>query len=198
MIFKRIVLISFLCTIVLLSVALVPNNYLNHSAPGDKFDDFTLTDYEGNKHSLSDYTESKAIVIMFIATKCPVSNDYNSRMEKVYIDYKNKDVTFLGINSNKTEDISEIRDHAKDNGLTFTILKDEKNIIADKFDASFTPEIYVLSNEFEPLYHGRIDNSRRESEVSVSDLRNALDEILSGKSVSNPETKAFGCSIKRI
>jgi peroxiredoxin len=191
-------MISFLCTIVLLSVALVPNNYLNHYAPGDKFEGFTLTDYEGNKHSLSDYTESKVIVIMFIATKCPVSNDYNSRMEKVYIDYKNKDVTFLGINSNKTEDILEIRDHAKDNGLTFTILKDEKNIIADKFDASFTPEIYVLSNEFELLYHGRIDNSRRESEVSVSDLRNALDEILSGKSVSNPETKAFGCTIKRI
>ena len=198
MIFKRIILMSFLCTIVLLSIALAPNIYLNNSTPGDKFEGFTLTDYEGNKHSLSDYTESKAIVIMFIATKCPVSNDYNSRMEKVFNDYKDKEVTFLGINSNEAEHVAEIRDHAKDNGLTFTILKDEKNIIADEFDASFTPEIYVLSDEFELLYHGRIDNSRRESEISVTDLRNALDEILSGKSVSNPETKAFGCTIKRI
>jgi peroxiredoxin len=198
MIFKRIVFISFLCTVVLLSVVLLPNNYLNNSAPGDKIEGFTLTDYEGNKHSLSDYSESKAIVIMFIATKCPVSNDYNSRMEKVFNDYKNKEVSFLGINSNKTEDVSEIGIHAKDNELTFTILKDEKNVIADKFDASFTPEIYVLSSDFELLYHGRIDNSRRESEVKVTDLRNALDEILSGKSVSNPETKAFGCTIKRI
>ncbi|MCH7774356.1 MAG: thioredoxin family protein [Bacteroidetes bacterium] len=198
MIFKRIVLISFLCAVVLLSIALLPNNYLNNFGPGDKFEGFTLTDYDGNKHSLSDYTESKAIVIMFIATKCPVSNDYNSRMEEVFNEYKDKDVSFLGINSNKSEDISEIRNHAKDNGLTFTILKDEKNIIADKFEASYTPEIYVLSNDFELLYHGRIDNSRRESEVNTTDLRNALDEILSGKSVSNPETKAFGCTIKRI
>jgi len=198
MIFKRIVLISFLCAVVLLSIALIPSNDLNNFGPGDKFEGFTLTDYDGNKHSLSDYTESKAIVIMFIATKCPVSNDYNSRMEEVFIEYKNKDVSFLGINSNKSEDISEIRNHAKDNGLTFTILKDENNIIADKFEASYTPEIYVLSNDFELLYHGRIDNSRRESEVNTTDLRNALDEILSGKSVSSPETKAFGCTIKRI
>ena len=198
MILKKIVLIPFLCAVVLLSIALPPNNYSNNSAPGDKFEGFTLTDYDGNKHSLSDYTESKAIVIMFIATKCPVSNDYNSRMEKIFNKYKDKEVSFLGINSNKTEDISEIRNHAKDNGLTFTILKDKKNIIADKFEASYTPEIFVLSNDFELLYHGRIDNSRRESEVKATDLRNALDEILSGKSVSKPETKAFGCTIKRI
>ena len=198
MILKKIVLIPFLFVVVLLSVALLPNNYLNNSAPGDKYEGFTLTDYEGNKHSLSDYTESKAIVIMFIATKCPVSNDYNSRMEKVFNDYKNKEVTFLGINSNKAEDVSESGIHAEDNGLTFTILKDEKNIIADEFEASFTPEIFVLSNDFELLYHGRIDDSRRESEVKATDLRNALNEILSGKSVSKPETKAFGCTIKRI
>ena len=198
MILKRIVLIFFVCALVLLSIALLPNNYSNNSSPGDKYEGFTLTDYDGNKHSLSDYTESKAIVIMFIATKCPVSNDYNSRMEKVFNDYKDKEVTFLGINSNKSEDISEIGIHAKDNELTFTILKDEKNIIADKFEASYTPEILVLCNDFELLYHGRIDNSRRESEVKATDLRDALDEILSGKSVSNPETKAFGCTIKRI
>lgn len=198
MIFKKIVLISFFCVLIFSSVAFLPNNYKKNSGTGNKYESFTLTDYNGNSHSLSDYIESKAIVIMFIATKCPVSNAYNSRMEKVFNDYKNKKITFLGINSNKAEDVQEIRDHAKDNELTFTILKDEKNIIADKFDASFTPEIYVLSNNFELLYHGRIDDSRRESEVKVTDLRNALDEILSGENVSNPETKAFGCTIKRI
>jgi len=64
MIFKRIVLIPFLCMVVLLSIALLPNNYSYNSGSGVKFEGFTLTDYEGNNHSLSDYTESKAIVIM--------------------------------------------------------------------------------------------------------------------------------------
>ena len=165
--------------------------------PG-KVEDFTLKDYNGKEHSLSNYKDSKAIVIIFIATECPISNAYNSRMEKIFRDYDKKGIAFLGINSNKEESVDRIKEHAEENDLTFTILKDEKNIVADKFEASFTPEAYVLNSNFEILYHGRIDNSRKESEVVSKDLENALDEILTGKEVSKKETKAFGCTIKRI
>jgi len=162
-------------------------------------ENFTLNDYNKVEHSLTDYKDANAIVIIFIATQCPVSNAYNARMEQLYLEYKDKGVAFLGINSNKTEGIDEIKEHAKEKGLTFTILKDEGNVVADMFDASHTPEAYVLSsNDFKILYNGRIDNSRDESEISSQDLRIALDEILNGKTVGNPETKAFGCSIKRI
>ncbi len=164
----------------------------------EKFENFTLKDYKGKEHSLSDYKNSKAIVLIFVATECPVSNAYNERMEKIYLDYKEKGVQLLGINSNKSESVSDIRNHAIKNNLTFTILKDDKNIIADKFNASFTPEVYVLDPDFNLLYHGRIDDSRREEDVKVQDLRSTLDEILSGKQISNPKTKAFGCTIKRV
>ncbi len=164
----------------------------------NKVDNFSLKDYNGKEYSLSDFKDSKAIVIIFVATECPVSNAYNSRMEAIYNDYKNKDIALLGINSNKAENIERIKEHAKSKGLTFPILKDEKNIVADKFGASVTPEVYVLNNNLEILYHGRIDDSRDDSDVERNDLRNALDEILAGKQVSDPVTKAFGCSIKRI
>ena len=164
----------------------------------EKVENFTLKDYLGNEHSLTDYKDSKAIVIIFIATRCPVSNAYNTRMEKLFEDYKDKNIAFMGINANKTEDIEEIKEHAKEKNLTFTILKDEGNVIADMFEAYHTPEAYVLNGDFDVLYHGRIDNSQRKSDVTSRDLRGALDEILAGKKVSNPETKAFGCSIKRI
>jgi len=166
--------------------------------PPEKIEDFKLKDSNGKEHSLSEYKDSKAIVVMFIATECPVSNDYNSRMEKIFNEYKEKGIAFLGINSNKAESVERIKEHAAENGLTFTILKDEKNIIADKFDASVTPEVYVLNSSFDVLYHGRIDNARDESEVVSKDLENALNEILSGKQVSKNKTKAFGCTIKRI
>ena len=169
----------------------------NSSSP-EKIQDFRLRDSNGKEHSLSDYKAAKAIVVMFIATECPVSNDYNSRMEKLYNDYKEKGIAFLGINSNKAESVERIKEHAAEKGLTFTILKDEQNIIADKFEASVTPEVYVLNKNFELLYHGRIDNARNESEVVSKDLEKALNEILSGKEVSKKETKAFGCSIKRM
>lgn len=174
------------------------NTYSKKPASVSKFEDFTLYDYEGAKHSLSDFKDSTAILIFFIATRCPVSNAYNDRMESLYKKYSKKGIAFIGINPNKQEDVEEVKEHAKENNLSFTILKDHKNIIADKFDASVTPEAYVLNGNFELLYHGRIDDSRRESDVSTNDLSNALNEILSGKEVSDPETKAFGCSIKRI
>lgn len=163
-----------------------------------KYKNFTAFDYNGKKFSLSDFKDSKAIVVMFISTQCPVSNAYNERMTKIYEDYKEKGVAFVGINSNKQEMIEEIKAHSKKNNFGFPVLKDSNNVIADQFEASFTPEIYVLNSKFEQLYHGRIDDSRRESEIKVTDLRNTLDEILAGKEVSVSETKAFGCTIKRV
>ncbi|MBI3586283.1 MAG: thioredoxin family protein [Ignavibacteriales bacterium] len=163
-----------------------------------KAEDFTLEDYNGVKHSLSDYKDSKAIVLMFIATQCPVSNAYNTRMVEFYKDYSKKNVAVIGINSNKQESVEEIKDHSKTHGFEFTVLKDWNNIIADKFEASFTPEIYVLNSKFEVLYHGRIDDSSRENNVKSKDLRAAVDNILAGKPVVVASTKAFGCTIKRV
>jgi peroxiredoxin len=193
MILKKFLSLAALIAVYYLSIAACAN----YSSPG-KIDDFSLTDYNGNKHSLSDYNDSKAIVVIFVATECPVSNDYNSRMENLFKKYNQKEIAFLGINSNKAESVEMIKEHANENGLTFTILKDEKNIIADKFEASFTPEVYILNSDFNILYHGRIDNARKESEVVTKDLENALNEILAGKEVTKKVTKAFGCSIKRI
>lgn len=168
------------------------------SLASDKVENFKLKDYNGKEYQLSDFQNSKAIVIIFVATQCPVSNAYNSRMEKLYQEYKDKGVAFIGINSNKQESVEEIKEHAKKNNLNFVILKDVNNVIADKFKASVTPEVFVLNSDFEILYHGRIDDSRKEGEVKSEDLKNALNEILAGKKVSKTETKAFGCTIKRV
>ena len=193
-----IVIKSILKNFVYIIFIFLYSGFVNKANEVEKVKNFTLKDYLGNEHSLSDYKDSNAIVVIFIATRCPVSNEYNTRMEKLFKDYKDKNISFIGINSNKTEDIEEIKEHAQEKNLTFTILKDEGNVIADMFEASHTPEAYVLNSSFDILYHGRIDNSQRESDITSNDLRNALDDILAGKKVSNPRTKAFGCSIKRI
>jgi len=162
-------------------------------------ENFSLNDYDGKKVSLSDFKDSKAIVLIFVATQCPVSNAYNDRMASLYNDYKSKNIVVLGINSNKAETPEEIKEHAQEHNLGFSILKDVNNIIADKFEASHTPEVYLIHpTTFTVLYHGRIDDSQREAKVQSKDLRAALDEIIAGKSVTNKETKAFGCSIKRV
>lgn len=186
-------------TFVLIFITLLTFAGVN-ALPGDitSIENFSLKDVNGKTHSLTDYSKAKAIVIMFISTQCPVSNAYNTRMVKIHETYKNKNIIFLGINSNKAEFVKEIKSHSADNNFEFPVLKDEKNIIADKFAASFTPEIYILDPKFNIVYHGRIDDSRDESAVTSNDLSRALDEILQGKKISVSKTKAFGCTIKRI
>lgn len=161
------------------------------------FKNFSLYDVNNNLYSLEDFADKKGIVLLFISVQCPISNDYNSRMAELFDEFGNT-FSFVGINANKSENIEEIKVHASANNLNFKILKDSNNVVADIFEASFTPEIYVLNNKYELLYHGRIDDSKREENIEVKDLHNALSEIKAGKEVSVKKTKAFGCTIKRV
>jgi peroxiredoxin len=159
---------------------------------------FSLKDVNGKEVKLAAFKGKKAVVVMFIATRCPFSNGYNERMQKLWADYKDKGVTVLAINSNVIEPVPEMIEHAKTNGFTFPILKDEGNVIADQYAAEFTPETFVLDANLVVRYHGRIDNSHKVAEATTHELRDAIDAVMSGKDVPKKEAKAFGCTIKRV
>jgi len=164
---------------------------------GSTIADFSLPDTSGASHSLATLRGKNGTVLIFIAVQCPVSNAYNERMEKLAQDYKARGVNVVGINANSTESAADVKDHASKNNLTFTILKDNGNKVADVLGATRTPEAYFLDASNKLLYHGRIDNSRDITQVNSSELRDALEATLDGKPVPKTTANAFGCSIKR-
>jgi peroxiredoxin len=164
---------------------------------GSTIADFKLSDAGGTEHSLSSLKGKNGTVLIFIATRCPVSNGYNERMEKLAQDYKARGINVVGINSNNTESSDDIKAHAAANKLTFTILKDKGNKIADRLGAERTPEVYLLDATNKLVYHGRIDNHKNPELVTANDLRDAIEAVLAGKPVAKTEAAAFGCSIKR-
>ncbi len=119
-------------------------------------------------------------------------------MEKLAQDYKEKGISVIGINSNYSEPAAEVKSHAAERGLSFPILKDEGNKIADRFGATKTPEAYVLDASMKLVYHGRIDNSQRVEGITSNDLRDALDDLAAGKPITKTGAAAFGCTIKRV
>jgi peroxiredoxin len=159
--------------------------------------DFTLPDADGKEHSLASLKGKAGTVIIFIATQCPVSNLYNARMQKLADDYRAKGVNVVGVNSNEKELAPEVKAHAAEKGLTFTILKDTGNRVADRLDAKVTPEAYLLDASGKLVYRGRIDNSRNGDSITATELRDAIEAILAGRAVEKSEVNAFGCSIKR-
>jgi len=168
-------------------------------AIGSAAPDFTLQTIDGKTLTLSEAAKThKAVVVMFIATKCPYSNAYNDRMRDMAAAYAKQDVLFVGINSNNTEPQAEVVAHAKQHGHTFPIAKDPNNKVADLYDAKRTPEVFVVDSTGKLVYHGRIDENYEEpAKVAEPDLKNALDSMLANKPIAKAETKAFGCTIKR-
>ncbi|MGO8672400.1 MAG: thioredoxin family protein [Capsulimonadaceae bacterium] len=162
--------------------------------------EFTLKDVTtGNSTALSALLQGKkAIVVMFIATRCPVSNAYNDRMVALAQRFGPDGAAFVGINSNQTEPASECATHAQLNKFPFPVLKDPDSSVADQYGARCTPTVYVITAGGKLAYHGRIDNNMDVDEVTTHDLADALTSVLAGKPVAQPETKAFGCSIKKL
>jgi len=186
--------------VLFLLAALAAPSLADSPAIGAAAPNFQLTTIDGKPFSLADAEKSnKAVVLMFIATKCPVSNAYNDRMRDIAHEYGKKGILFVGINSNNTEPENEVRSHAQEHGFAFTIVKDPGNKVADLYNAQHTPEIFIVGPNGKLLYHGRIDENQQEpAKVASPDLKNALNDILAGQPISKAETKAFGCSIKRV
>ena len=169
---------------------------------GEKMADFTLPDVNGNPHRLYEFEGKKAVAVIFIATRCPYSNAFNHVMATLAHEYEGRDVAFIAINANKTEPVTEVAEHARVHGLDFLILKDEGNQIADRLGASVTPEVFLLDSTWTLRYHGALGNSHEPTtnpdKTTGDEIRPALDDVLAGKPVAVTETKAFGCTIKRV
>src|ERR1700730_10729206 len=200
---KNYALILALVSILIVAFAAVAGSGRNANdlpvppAIGTIIDDFKLPDTDGAEHSLNALKGKNGAVLIFISVQCPVSNGYNESMEKLAKDYQAKGVNVIGINSNVTEPISAVKAHAADKHFTFSVLKDDGNKIADRLGATRTPEAYVIDAGGKLVYHGRIDNSQNTANITSNDLRDALNELVSGKQVSKTGGAAFGCSIKR-
>lgn len=169
---------------------------------GEKMADFTLRDTAGKERSLHEFKGKNAVAVIFIATKCPYSNAFNHVMADLARQYASRGVAFVGINANKTEPAGEVADHARTHNLGFPVLKDEGNVIADRLGASVTPEVFLLDSDFVLRYHGALGNSHQPTtnpqRATDAETRPALDAVLAEKPVAVAETKAFGCTIKRI
>lgn len=164
---------------------------------GDVVNDFTVENYDGNTYTLSK-SGAKATVIIFLSTECPFVQPYTERLNQLNSEFAPKGIAIWGINSNKTEPVEEVKNHAAEKEYNFPVLKDNNNVVADLFNAERTPEVFVIDNStMKLLYHGRIDDNKDASSVTSNDLQNALNEFISGVEITNKENKAFGCTIKR-
>ena len=185
---------------------LAPVHAEEEARVGKKIADFTLKDHFGKEHSLSDYADSKVVVVAFLGTECPLARLYGPRMTQLNAELSKQGVTFLGVCSNRQDSILDITAYARRHKIEFPILKDLGNQVADQFAAIRTPEFFVLDEDRVVRYWGRIDDQYgfdsgvgyQRPEATRQDMAEAIRELLAGEEVSVPVTKALGCLIGRV
>jgi peroxiredoxin len=169
---------------------------------GDKAPDFDLPGADGKNYSLKGLQEKKAVVVIFSCNHCPTVHAYEDRMIAIQKDYEEKGATLVAINSNETEhypddSFENMVGRAKEKGFNFPYLRDEDQSVANAYGATHTPHIFLFDENRNLKYTGAIDDNKWEPDnVTRKYLREALDAVLEGKAVSEPETHTVGCTIK--
>jgi peroxiredoxin len=192
--------LSILLAVIFATIAFV--SFSDVSAKGDfavgaTLENFKLSDTNGKEQSFNDLKGKNGAIVIFLSVQCPVVKGYDERIVKLAEDYKAKGVNVIGINSNATESPERVKTHAAEK-YKFPVLIDKGNILADKFGANVTPEIYYFNAKNILMYEGAIDNDRSGKTISNNYLRDALESSLSGKAIAKTSANAFGCSIKRV
>jgi len=170
---------------------------------GTKAPDFCLPDTKGNKVSLNDFADKPVLLVMFICNHCPYVKHIQHRLAEFCKELQARNVGIVGINSN---DASQYPDDspeqmarvAQELGYTFPYLYDENQDVAKAYAAACTPDFFVFDSNRRLIYRGQFDDSRPGNNIPVTgkDLWDAIDALLTGRTVSLRQKPSMGCNIK--
>lgn len=177
-------------------------NYV--SSLGDTIEDFSLQNIDGNYISLKSYPQAKGFIIVFTCNHCPFAKLYSERFNEMAKNYSAQNVPLLAINPMDTvvyeeESFRVMQEKAKVASFTFPYLQDNLQTVAKDFNADHTPHAFVIwkeNNQWIIKYTGAIDDNGAESDkVKNPYLTKAVDELLAGIKVQEPETRSIGCAV---
>jgi hypothetical protein len=143
-------------------------------------------------------------VVFIVGTECPISNRYAPEIARICSDYKNRGVRCFLAYPDGSVTPAAVKQQRQDFKLTDAIpaVIDKRYAITDAAGARVTPEAAIFTSTGR-VYHGRIDDrnvdvGRSRATPQRRDVRLALDAVLAGKPVEQPETQAVGCYIERV
>ena len=169
---------------------------------GKRLADFILRDSAGKSVSLYGFRGKKAGVIVFTGVDCPLSNLYMARLAELAKAYEARGVAFLAIDPNTGATAEAVAANAKEHGITFPVLLDPDNRVADTLLAERTCETLVVDGTARLRYRGAIDDQyglkARKDAPTQNYLVDALAAVLADKDPAVKATPVAGCPIERV
>jgi peroxiredoxin len=184
----------------------IPTLPLGAAAP-----DFNLPGVDDRNWALKDFSQARALVIVFTCSHCPTAQYYEERIKQIVTDYKTKGVALVAIMPNDPkalrldelgwtdvgDSFEEMKIRATEREYNYPYLYDgDHEVVSRAYGPVATPHVFVFDSERKLRYAGAIDDSERVQNVKKHFLRDALDALLAGKEPPVTQTKVVGCSTK--
>ncbi|MDQ8184063.1 redoxin domain-containing protein [Pelagicoccus sp. SDUM812002] len=204
---KLIFLIVALC----FSALVHADDYPQPLALGSSAPDFTLPGVGGNDWSLSDFSDSELLLVIFTCNHCPTAQYYEERIKALVTDYQDKGVALVAISPNdphsvrldelgwavRSDSFEEMKVQAEERNYNFPYLYDgDSESVSRQYGPLVTPHAFLFDANRKLRYVGAIDDSEREQHVSTRYVRDAMDALLAGEQPEIAKTKVVGCSVK--
>lgn len=165
---------------------------------------FELRDVvSGKTINLGTFADAKALLVMFICRHCPFVKHVEQELARIGKDYGPQGVGIVAISANSLQTHPQdgpehLKAQAQDVGFTFPYCFDETQDVAKAYTAACTPDFFLFDEAKTLAYRGQLDDSRpgNGKPVTGSDLRAALDAVLSGSAMPGDQTPSIGCNIK--
>lgn len=168
-------------------------------AVGKPAPDFTLMDQDGKEHKLS-AQKGKIVVLEWTSPSCPyVKRHYDGKKDTMINSAKmgGEDVVWMAVDSSHFVKADESKKWKDEKKLAYPILLDADGAVAKSFNATNTPQMFVIDKEGVLQYKGAIDDDAAgNKKAPLNYVTAAITALKEGKKIAVPETKPYGCSVK--
>lgn len=175
---------------------------------------FALQDTSGVLHRSDDARGSgRALVVSFWSAGCPCAAACEEELVALATDHR-ADAAVLAIASGADEPPALVARAVREKRFPFPVLLDPEGLVAARLGAESTPTSLVVDREGVLRFRGDLERiAPKAGDVNVGDVvlrdvtagpavcerfaREALDDVLAGRSVRVPTTPVGGCRIAR-
>lgn len=165
---------------------------------GDQAPDWTdLPGVDGKKHSLDEYRDAKAVVVLFTCNRCPVSKQYAERLAAFVKKYeKQVQVVAISVSLHGADRLNQMAVRAAEKPFPYPYLHDESQFTGHAYGATSTPQFFLLDGKRRIAYMGAFDDNFADPEkVEKQYLIDAVEAVLAGNEPKVKESLARGCAI---
>jgi thiol-disulfide isomerase/thioredoxin len=163
---------------------------------------FALPSLNGEVVTSDGVTAGRPLLVMFLSNHCPYVRHIERELGLLVAEYA-RDVTAVAICSNDTETYPTdgpdgLTEQVHRAGFTFPYLRDDTQEVALAYRGACTPDFFLYDAGHKLAYRGEFDESRPRNDVPATGkaLRAALDLVLAGQPVPEPQMPSLGCGIK--